>query len=235
MGSFGEDCAAHYGFSRAAQDAFAIESVQRAQAAASDGAFDWELAPVDVATRAGITRITSDEGPRRIDPARIASLRPAFRADGTITAASASSINDGAAALLLMRASRAAQLGLTPLARVIAHSAHARAPGWFTTAPIGALQRLFERCGWRPGEVDLYEINEAFAVVPMAVMAELGVTRERINVHGGACALGHPIGASGARIVVTLLGAMRRQGARRGVACLCIGGGEATALAIEAL
>jgi acetyl-CoA C-acetyltransferase len=234
MGTFGEDCAKHYGFTRAAQDEFAAQSVRWAQRAAAEGAFDWELAPIEVAAgRSGKNTIASDEGPRRIDATKITTLRPAFAPDGSITAASSSSINDGAAALVLMRQSHAQSLGLKPLARIVAHAAHAREPAWFTTAPVGAIEALMRQTGWSVTDVDLWEINEAFAVVPMAAMADLSIARERINVNGGACALGHPIGASGARIVVTLLGALRKRGLRRGVASLCIGGGEATALAIE--
>lgn len=233
MGAFGEDCADKYGFTRAQQDAFSMESVARAQEAARGGAFGWEIAPVTVRGKAGNTTVDSDEGPRRIKVDRIPGLKPAFRKDGTITAASSSSINDGAAALLLMPESRARALQLEPLARVAGHSVHAREPGWFTTAPVGAIEALYRKTGWSTQDVDLFEINEAFAVVPMAAMAEHSIARERVNVHGGACALGHPIGASGARIVVTLLSALRRRGLRRGIASLCIGGGEATALAIE--
>lgn len=234
MGTFGEDCAEKYQFTRDDQDAFAMESVRRAKVAA-DGAFDWEIAPVTVKTRKGEVTVTRDEGPDRIDPEKIPTLRPAFKKDGTITAASSSSINDGAAALVLTRASRAEALGLTPLARIVGHAAYAGAPGWFTTAPVYAKQRLFEATGWRVDDVDLFEINEAFACVPMASMRELGIEHERVNVHGGAVAVGHPIGASGARIVVTLLGAMKARRARRGVASICIGGGEALALAVEAV
>ncbi len=233
MGSFGEACAARLGFSRADQDAYALASVARAQAAARDALFAWEITPLEIAARGATRRIDSDEGPRRIDPARIPELRPAFAHDGTITAASASSINDGAAALVLMQASRAAALGLPALARIVGHSAYAGAPEAFPTAPIGALERLYRRLAWAPEAIDLFEINEAFAMVPMAVMREHGIAHARMNVHGGACALGHPIGASGARIVVTLLAAMRARSAHRGVAALCIGGGEATALALE--
>jgi len=234
MGTFGEQCATKYEFTRASQDVFAIESVRRAQQAAAAGAFDDEIAPVTIADKRGDITIRTDESPRKIKTEKIAALKPAFKQGGTITAASSSSINDGAAALVLMRESTARALDLAPLARVLGHASHAQEPSWFTTAPIGALQKLFDNIGWQPGDVDLYEINEAFAVVPMAVMADLGITRDRINVHGGACALGHPIGASGARIVVTLLHALRRRGQRRGIASLCIGGGEATAMAIEA-
>jgi acetyl-CoA C-acetyltransferase len=233
MGVFAEDCVTRYGFTREALDAFAIESVRRAQAAAASGAFDWEIAPVTVATRQGDAVIAQDEGPLKARLDKIPQLRPAFKPDGAITAASSSSINDGAAALVLMRASTARALGATPLARIVAHTTYAQAPDAFMTAPIGALQKLFDKTGWSPQDVDLYEINEAFAAVPMAAMHDLDLPHARINVHGGACALGHPIGASGARIVVTLLGALRKTGGRRGVAALCIGGGEATALALE--
>ncbi|MEM7720217.1 MAG: acetyl-CoA C-acyltransferase [Pseudomonadota bacterium] len=234
MGTFGEDCAETYQFTREDQDAFAMESVRRAKAAA-DGAFASEIAPVTVKTRKGEAVIDRDEGPDRIDPDKIPSLRPAFKKNGTITAASASSINDGAAALVLARASRAEALGLSPIARIVAHAAYAGAPGWFTTAPIHAKERLFEKTGWTVDTVDLFEINEAFACVPMASMQALGIAHEKVNVHGGAVAVGHPIGASGARIVVTLLGAMAARDATTGMASICIGGGEATALALERL
>ena len=233
MGTFAEECVAKYGFTREAQDAFAIASVQRAQEAAAHGWFDWEIAPVTVSGRGGDTLVARDEGPLRARPEKIPALRPAFKKDGTITAASSSSINDGAAALVLMRASKAAQLGLAPLATIAGHATFAQDPDWFTTAPVGALHKLFARTGWTAREVDLFEINEAFAAVPMAAMHELDIPHARVNIHGGACALGHPIGASGARILVTLLGALRRTGGKRGVATLCIGGGEATAMAIE--
>ncbi len=233
MGTFGEDCAEKYQFTRDDQDAYAIESVTRAKRASEDGSFDWEIAPVTVKGRKGDTVVSRDEGPDRIDPAKIPSLRPAFRKDGTITAASSSSINDGAAALVLASASEAERLGLEPIARIVGHAAYAGEPGWFTTAPVYAKQRLFEKTGWSVDDVDLFEINEAFACVPMASMRELGIEHERLNVNGGAVALGHPIGASGARILVTLLGAMRARNARRGVASICIGGGEATAIALE--
>lgn len=232
MGTFGEDCAEKYQFTRDDQDAFAIESVKRAKAAA-DGAFADEIAPVTVKTRKGEVTVSRDEGPDRIDPEKIPTLRPAFKKDGTITAASSSSINDGAAALVLARASTAEELGLEPLARIVGHAAYAGAPGWFTTAPVYAKQRLFETTGWTVDDVDLFEINEAFACVPMASMRELGIEHERLNVHGGAVAVGHPIGASGARILVTLLNAMAARNAQRGVASICIGGGEATAVALE--
>jgi acetyl-CoA C-acetyltransferase len=232
MGTFGEDCAQKYHFSREAQDAFAMASVRRAQDAIASGAFADEVVPVTVRDRSGETIVSVDEGPGRIKADKIPALKPAFKKDGTITAASSSSINDGAAALVLMRASQARSLGLKPLARIVGHSMHAQEPGWFTTAPVGAMQKLLNRIGWKASDVDLYEINEAFAVVPMAAMHELGIPHEKVNVNGGACALGHPIGASGARVLVTLLYAMRARGLTRGMASLCIGGGEATALAV---
>ena len=232
MGTFGEDCAEKYQFTREDQDAFAIESVRRAQAA-SDGQFDWEITPVLVKARKGDLTVSRDEGPDRIDPTKIPNLRPAFKKNGTITAASSSSINDGAAALVITRASVAEKNGWEPLVGVVGHSAFAGEPGWFTTAPVFAKQALLQKIGWSVDDVDLFEINEAFACVPMASMRELGIEHERLNIHGGAVALGHPIGASGARIIVTLLGAMRSQSARRGVASICIGGGEATAIAVE--
>jgi acetyl-CoA C-acetyltransferase len=233
MGTFAEECVAQYCFTREQLDAFAIESVKRAQNAAESGAFDWEIAPVTVATRLGETVIDKDEGPLKAKIDKIPMLRPAFKKDGTITAASSSSINDGAAALVMMRASTAQALGLSPIARIVAHTTHAQAPDQFTTAPIGALHKLFDKTGWKVGDVDLFEINEAFAAVPMAAMRDLDIPHDKINIHGGACALGHPIGASGARIIVTLLGALKQTGGKRGVASLCIGGGEATAMAIE--
>ncbi len=236
MGTFGEDCAAKYNFTREQQDAFAIASVQRAQTASTDGSFAAEIAPVTIKDRQGERMVAVDEGPGKINTDKIPGLRTAFKKEGgTITAASSSSINDGAAALVLMRESRAAQLGCQPLARIVAHATHAQAPNWFTTAPVFAMQKLFASAGWTPETVDLYEINEAFAVVPMAAMVELNLSHERVNVLGGACALGHPIGASGARIIVTLLNALRLRGGKRGVASLCIGGGEATAMALELL
>ena len=234
MGTFGEDCAAKYNFTREQQDAFAIASVQRAQTASTDGSFAAEIAPVTIKDRQGERVVAVDEGPGKINTDKIPGLRTAFKKEGgTITAASSSSINDGAAALVLMRESRAAQLGCQPLARIVAHATHAQAPNWFTTAPVFAMQKLFASAGWTPETVDLYEINEAFAVVPMAAMVELNLSHERVNVLGGACALGHPIGASGARIIVTLLNALRLRGGKRGVVSLCIGGGEATAMALE--
>jgi acetyl-CoA C-acetyltransferase len=235
MGTFGEDCAERYQFTRDEQDAYAVESVRRAKAAADSGAFGWEIAPVTVKTRKGEVTVDADEGPQRIDPDRIPGLRPAFKKDGTITAASSSSINDGAAALVLASGAEAARLGLTQLVRIVGHAAYAGEPGWFTTAPIFAKERLFAKTGWNVDDVDLFEINEAFAVVAMASMREVGIPHEKLNVHGGAVALGHPIGASGARIIVTLLGAMKARNAKRGVASICIGGGEATAIAVEAV
>jgi acetyl-CoA C-acetyltransferase len=233
MGTFAEDCAAEYGFTRAAQDEFAIRSTTRAQAAITDGSFAWEIAPVTVPGRKGEVVVDRDEQPLKAQLDKIPKLKPAFRKNGTVTAANSSSISDGAAALVLMRASTAATLGLAPLARIVGHATHAQEPAWFTTAPVGAMKKLFAWTGWDAGSVDLFEINEAFAVVTMAAMHELDLPAEKVNIHGGACALGHPIGASGARIVVTLLGALRKTGGKRGVASLCIGGGEATALAIE--
>ena len=233
MGTFGEDCAAKYSFSREAQDHFAISSVRRAQAASHNGAFAAEIAPVTVKTRAGDTVVSVDEGPLKAKLDKIPALKPAFKKDGTITAASSSSINDGAAALVMMRASTAARLGVKPLAKVVSHAMHAQEPNWFTTAPVGATQKALDKAGWRVQDVDLWEVNEAFAVVPMALMAELKVSHDIVNVNGGACALGHPIGASGARIMVTLIHALKARGLKRGVATLCIGGGEATAMALE--
>ena len=233
MGAFAEDCVAKYKFSREAQDNFAIASTERSKRANEDGSFDWELAPVSVPAKGGETSIKFDEQPFKAKLDKIRSLRPAFKKDGTITAANASSISDGAAALVLMRESTAKRLGARPLARIVAHAVHAQAPAWFSTAPAGAIAKVLKRSGWSAKEVDLWEINEAFAAVTMAAMHEYDLPHEIVNVHGGACALGHPIGASGARIVVTLLGALRKRDKRRGVAALCIGGGEATALAVE--
>jgi len=233
MGVFAEQCAERYAFTREAQDEFALRSLSRALTATEDGSFRWEIAPVTVSGRKGETVIDRDEQPGKANPEKIPSLKPAFRKDGTVTAANSSSISDGAAALVLMRRSLAERRGLRPLAVILGHATHAQEPGWFTTAPVGAMRKLYDQVGWRPGEVDLYEINEAFAVVTMAAMKEHGLPAEKVNIHGGACALGHPIGASGARIVVTLLGALRKLGKKRGVASLCIGGGEATALALE--
>ena len=236
MGVFGENCADKYHFSREEQDAYAAESVRRALAAQQSGAFADEIVAVKVASRKGEVEVAVDEQPGRCDIAKIASLKPAFRKDnGTITAASSSSISDGAAALVVMDAADAARRRIAPLARIVAHATHSQAPEWFTTAPVGAIRTVLEKAGWRVADVDLFEVNEAFAVVAMAPMRELGLPHDRLNVNGGACALGHPIGASGARIVVTLIHALRRRGLRRGVAALCIGGGEATALALEVL
>ena len=235
MGTFAEECAAKYEFSREAQDAYAIESVKRAQAATNDGSFKWEIAPVTIAAKGGDVVIDKDEGPLKAKPEKISSLKPAFKKDGTITAASSSSINDGAAALVLMRESTAKKLGCTPLARILGHSTHAQEPNWFTTAPVGAIDKLYKKLNLTTKDVDLFEINEAFAAVPMAAMRDHGIAHDKINIHGGACALGHPIGASGARIIVTLMGALKKTGGKIGVASLCIGGGEGTALAIEML
>ncbi|MEQ1535890.1 MAG: acetyl-CoA C-acyltransferase [Burkholderiaceae bacterium] len=233
MGTFGEDCAAKYNFTREAQDKFAIASVERAQEAIKSGAFSAEITPVTVKGRAGDTVISIDEGPGKIKLDKITSLRPAFKKDGTITAASSSSINDGAAALVLMRQSHAEKGNVKPLARIVSHATHAQEPNWFATAPLGATQKALAKAGWTAKDVDLWEINEAFAVVPMALMADLSLSHEIVNVNGGACALGHPIGASGARILVTLIHALQARGLKRGLATLCIGGGEATAMAIE--
>ena len=235
MGTFGEDCAAKYSFTRAQQDAFATASVQRAQAAIKSGAFTAEITPVTVKGRSGEVLVATDEGPGRIKLDKIPALKPAFKKDGTITAASSSSINDGAAALVMMRASTAVQLGSKPLARIVAHAVHAQAPNWFATAPVGAVNKVLSKAGWTVADVDLWEVNEAFAVVPMALMHERGLSHDIVNVNGGACALGHPIGASGARIMVTLIHALQARGLSKGVATLCIGGGEATAVALELL
>jgi acetyl-CoA C-acetyltransferase len=233
MGSFAEDCAAKYSFTREAQDQFALTSLARALAANNDGTFAWEIAPVTVPGRKGDVVIDKDEQPAKASPDKIPTLKPAFRKDGTVTAANSSSISDGAAALVLMRRSDAERRGLRPLAVIVAHATHAQEPAWFSTAPVGAIAKLYEKTGWTSKDVDLFEINEAFAVVTMAAMQEHQLPHDKVNIHGGATALGHPIGASGARIIVTLLGALRKQGKKRGVAALCIGGGEATALAIE--
>jgi acetyl-CoA C-acetyltransferase len=235
MGTFAEDCARHYGFTREAQDAYAVTSTTRAQGAIRDGHFGWETTPVTVAGRQGDTVVQQDEQPPKAQIEKISQLKPAFAKDGTVTAANSSSISDGAAALVLMRQSAAQAQGLTPLAVIRGHATHAQEPAWFTTAPVGAMRALLTRLNWTTQDVDLWEINEAFAVVTMAAMHDLQLPHERVNVHGGACALGHPIGASGARIIVTLLGALRQRGLQRGVASLCIGGGEATAIAIERL
>lgn len=233
MGTFGEDCAAKYKFSREAQDAFATASVQRAKKATETGAFATEITPVTVKTRAGEVVVSIDEGPGKVKLDKIPQLKPAFKKDGTITAASSSSINDGAAALVMMTESTAKRLGVKLLARIVGHATHAQEPEWFTTAPVGATQKLLAKTGWKVSDVDLWEVNEAFAVVPMALMEELKVSHDIVNVNGGACALGHPIGASGARIMVTLLHALKARGGKRGIATLCIGGGEGTAVALE--
>jgi acetyl-CoA C-acetyltransferase len=233
MGTFAEDCAQEYGFSREAQDRFAIASLERAQKANKEGWFAWETTPIAIKAGKEEKFVEADEQPFKANLEKIPTLKPAFRKDGTVTAANSSSISDGAAALVMMRRSTAEKRGLAPLAVIVGHATHAQAPSEFTTAPVGAIRNLFERTGWSVKHVDLYEINEAFAVVTMAAMQEHGLPHDKVNVHGGACALGHPIGASGARILVTLIGALRKYGLRRGVASLCIGGGEATAMALE--
>jgi acetyl-CoA C-acetyltransferase len=233
MGVFAEACVDKYGFTREAQDRFAIASTTRAKAANEDGSFDWEMAPVTLAGRGGDVVVSRDEQPFKAKLDKIPGLKPAFRKDGTITAANASSISDGAAALVMMRQSTAAKMGVKPVARIVSHAVHAQAPEWFATAPAGAIEKALKQAGWDAKSVNLWEVNEAFAAVTMAAMHEFKLPHEIVNVHGGACALGHPIGASGARIVVTLLGALRKRGLKRGVAALCIGGGEATALTIE--
>ena len=233
MGVFGDAACAKYGFDRAATDAFSAESVARAQKAISEGAFKDEITPVTVVTRKGETVVDTDEEPGKIDASKIPTLRPAFGKEGVLTAASSSKISDGAAATVLMSADEAARRGLQPLARIVAHATHAQAPEWFTTAPVTAIQNVLKKAGWSVADVDLFEINEAFACVAMAPMKDLGIAHEKLNIRGGACALGHPIGASGARLVVTLIAALRATGGKRGVASLCIGGGEATAVAIE--
>ncbi len=235
MGTFGEDCAAKYGFTRAEQDAFATASVQRAQAATQSGAFAAEITPVTVKTRAGESVISIDEGPGKVKLDKIPTLKAAFKKDGTITAASSSSINDGAAALVMMRASTAVKLGCKPLAKIVSHAVHAQEPNWFATAPVAAVNKALAKAGWTVKDVDLWEVNEAFAVVPMALMHDLQISHDIVNVNGGACALGHPIGASGARIMVTLIHALKARGLTKGVATLCIGGGEGTAVALEML
>jgi acetyl-CoA C-acetyltransferase len=235
MGTFAEDCAGSYGFSREAQDEFAVRSTTRAKEASDNGSFAWEIAPVTVAGRKGEVVIDKDEGPFAVNVEKIPTLKPAFKKDGTVTAANSSSISDGAAAMVLMRASKAAELGLKPIARIVGHTTNAGTPALFPSAPVGAMQKLLAKTGWSVDSVDLWEINEAFAVVTMAALHDLKLDPAKVNVHGGACALGHPIGASGARIVVTLLGALKKYGKQRGIASLCIGGGEATALAVEML
>ncbi len=233
MGTFAEDTAQHYQFTREGQDAFAITSLNRARTATETGGFKAEIAPVAIKTRKGEVTVERDEQPFKADTAKIPKLKPAFREGGTVTAANSSSISDGAAALLLMKRSEAERRGLKPLAVIHGHATHAQEPAWFTTAPVGAMKTLLDKVGWQAGEVELYEINEAFAVVTMAAMRDLDLPHDKVNVHGGACALGHPIGASGARILVTLLAALETYDLKRGVAALCIGGGEATAMAIE--
>jgi acetyl-CoA C-acetyltransferase len=233
MGTYAEDAARHFQFTRVEQDNYAIASLTRSQAAQASGAFSAEIAPVVVQGRSGASTIAVDEQPRKADAAKIPTLKPAFAKDGTVTAANSSSISDGAAALVLARGDAAQRLGLPIKARIVAQASHAAEPRWFTTAPVGAIQKVLDQAGWKASDVGLYEINEAFAVVAMIAMRELGLAHEVVNVNGGACALGHPIGASGARIVVTLVNAMHNRGIRRGVASLCIGGGEATAMAVE--
>jgi acetyl-CoA C-acetyltransferase len=235
MGMYGEDCAGKYQFTREEQDRFAITSTERAKAANTDGSFSWEMAPVTVAGRKGDVVIDKDESPFKAQIDKIPTLKPAFRKDGTVTAATSSSISDGAAAMVMMRQSTADKLGIKPVARLVAHATHSQEPQWFTTAPVGAIRKLYEKTGWSTANVDLFEINEAFAVVTMAAMKEHGLDHAKVNIHGGACALGHPIGASGARLIVTLIGALRKTGGKRGIAALCIGGGEATAVGIELL
>jgi len=235
MGTYAEDCADHYRFTREAQDRFAITSLTRAQEAIRSGAFSAEIAPVKIAGGRTDTTVTTDEQPLKANLDKIPQLRPAFRKDGTVTPANSSSISDGAAAMVLMRRSEAEKRGLAPRARIVAYASHAQEPRWFTTAPVGAVRKLFERTGWDAKSTDLFEVNEAFAVVTMAAMHDLELPHDKVNVHGGACALGHPLGASGARIMVTLLAALERRGLRRGIAALCIGGGEATAIALERL
>lgn len=233
MGVLAEECASKYAFSREEQDAFALESLRRAKKAIEEGHFKNEIAPVTISGRKGDTIIDTDEAPSRSMPDKIPSLRPAFKKDGSITAANASSISDGAAALVLMRESTASELGSKALAKIVAHTQHAQEPEWFTTAPVSAIQKLLDKTGWKIEDVDLFEINEAFAVVTMAAMKDLNIPHEKVNIYGGATALGHPIGASGARILVTLLHALQQTGGKRGIASLCIGGGEAVAIAIE--
>jgi acetyl-CoA C-acetyltransferase len=233
MGVFAESCVSKYSFTREDQDAFALESLRRARQAATDGGFAWEIAPVTVKGKKGDVVIDRDEGPERAMPEKIPGLKPAFKKDGSVTAANSSSISDGAAALVVASAKKAEELGLKPIARIVAHTTHSQEPEWFTTAPVGAISKLLEKTGWKVEDVDLFEINEAFAVVAMAAMKELNLPHDKVNVHGGATALGHPIGASGARILVTLIGALKQRGGKRGIASLCIGGGEATAMAIE--
>jgi len=233
MGTFAEECASKYQFTRDEQDRFAIASLERAQAANREGWFAWEMTPIAIKVGKEERFVEADEQPFKANFEKIPTLKPAFRKDGTVTAANSSSISDGAAAMVLMRRSTAEHLGLKPLAVIVGHSTHAQEPAWFTTAPVGAIRKLYDQTGWKARDVDLYEINEAFAVVTLAAMKEHGLPHGKVNVHGGACALGHPIGASGARIMVTLIGALRKYGGKRGIASLCIGGGEATAVALE--
>jgi acetyl-CoA C-acetyltransferase len=233
MGIFADATAAKYGFTREQQDAFATESVKRAQGAVASGAFKAEIAPVAVQGKGGETLLDTDETPGQCRPEKIPSLKPAFNKDGTVTAATSSSISDGAAAIILMKESEAKAKGIKPIARIVGHASNAHEPEWFTTAPVGAIQKLQTKLGWTPKDVDLYEINEAFAVVTMAAMKDCGLDHAKVNVNGGACALGHPIGATGARLIVTLLHALKARGGKRGIASLCIGGGEATAIAVE--
>ncbi|GAB2506225.1 thiolase family protein [Pseudoxanthomonas sangjuensis] len=235
MGIFADATAAKYGFTREEQDAFAVESVKRAQAAIASGAFDGEIVPVKVSTRKGEVEFAVDEQPGKSDVAKIPTLKPAFNKDGTVTAASSSSISDGAAATVVLSADEAARRGIKPLARIVAHATNSQEPEWFTTAPVGAIRKVLDKAGWKVEDVDLFEVNEAFAVVAMAPIKDLGIPHAKLNVNGGACALGHPIGASGARLVVTLLNALRKRGGKKGIATLCIGGGEATAIALELL
>jgi len=235
MGTYAEDCATQYKFSREAQDRFAIASLTRAQTAITDGSFAREVTAVTIRSPKGERKVKDDEQPLKANLDKIPNLKPAFRKDGTVTAANSSSISDGAAALVLMRLSEAERRGISPLAKIVAHATHSQEPALFTTAPVGAVRRLYEKTSWSESGVDLFEINEAFAVVAMAAMHDLRLAHDKVNVHGGACALGHPIGASGARIIVTLLAALEKYGLRRGIAALCIGGGEATAIAVERL
>ena len=235
MGTYAEDAARHYQFTRAEQDAYAVESLGRSKRAQGDGSFEKEIVAVAVRGKTGDVAVSTDEQPRKADPAKIPTLKPAFAKDGTVTAANSSSISDGAAALVLARSDAASRYGLKPIARIVAHASNAAEPRWFTTAPVKAIERVLERARWKKSDVDLYEINEAFAVVAMIALRDLSLAHDVVNVNGGACALGHPIGASGARIVVTLINALERRGLKRGVASLCIGGGEATALAVELL
>ncbi|MFA5703441.1 MAG: acetyl-CoA C-acyltransferase [Advenella sp.] len=235
MGVFAEQCADKYSFSREEQDAFSIESLRRANQAIADGSFEWEIAPVTIEDRRGNTVVATDEAPGKAKPEKIPTLKPAFKKDGSVTAANSSSISDGAAAMVMMRSSTAEEMGVKPLAKIVGHAQFSHEPEWFTTAPVGAIEKLLKQVGWTTDEVDLYEINEAFAVVTMAAMKDLNLDHAKVNIHGGATALGHPIGASGARIITTLIGSLRKTGGKRGLATLCIGGGEAVAIAIEML